>query len=275
MVQSEVVLVGLPFDENSSFLLGAALAPPLIREAIYSDASNLWTENGLDLGVPSRLSVAGDFESFENIENSLLAVLHRSLRPIFLGGDHSVTYPVLKAIRRSFSRLSILHFDAHPDLYHEFQGNRYSHACPFARIMEEGLADRLVQVGIRAMNGHQRQQASKFRVEVVEMKDWREDLRLVFDSPVYVSVDMDALDPAFAPGVSHPEPGGLSTRQVIRLIQSISSPVIGADIVEFNPKRDSSGITAVACAKIIKELAGKMLEGEGQITESPGHTEST
>ena len=93
----------------------------------------------------------------------------------------------------------------------------------------------------------------------VEMKDLREDLQLTFDTPVYVSLDMDALDPAFAPGVSHREPGGLTTRQVIEIIQSINAPAVGADIVEFNPKMDRSGMTAVVCAKILKELAAKML----------------
>jgi arginase family enzyme len=125
--------------------------------------------------------------------------------------------------------------------------------------MEQKFAQRLVQVGIRTMNGHQREQAQRFGVEVIEMKDLRNGLELTFDTPVYVSVDMDALDPAFALGVSHREPGGLTTRQVIEIIQSINTPVIGADIVEFNPKMDPSGMTAVVCAKILKELAAKML----------------
>jgi arginase family enzyme len=153
-----------------------------------------------------------------------------------------------------------LHFDAHPDLYDEFLGNRHSHASPFARIMEEGLAKRLVQVGIRTVNGHQREQAERFGVEFVEMRNWRDDLTLDFDSPVYISFDLDALDPAFAPGVSHREPGGLSTRQAIGVIQRLRAKVVGADIVEFNPRMDPAQITAVVCAKLLKEIAAKMLE---------------
>jgi arginase family enzyme len=160
---------------------------------------------------------------------------------------------------REYPALSILHFDAHPDLYHDFRGSPFSHASPFARIMEEKLAQRLVQAGIRTMNRHQREQAIRFGVEVMEMKDLKDGLELRFDNPVYISVDMDALDPAFAPGVSHREPGGLTTRQVIEIIQSIEAPVIGGDIVEFNPKMDPTGMTAVVCAKILKELAAKML----------------
>jgi agmatinase len=240
---------------------GAAEAPPLIREALFSPAANLWSETGVDLGRDGVLLDCGDVfpTSPVSIEESVSNLLAQTLYPISLGGDHAITFPIIRAIARAYPSLSILHFDAHPDLYDDFDGNPYSHASPFARIMEEQLAQRLVQVGIRTMNGHQREQVERFGVEVIEMKNVKDGLRLTFDTPVYVSVDMDALDPAFAPGVSHREPGGLTTRQVIEVIQSIDAPVIGGDIVEFNPKMDPSGMTAVVCAKILKELAAKML----------------
>jgi arginase len=257
-------LIGFCSDENSSFLRGAVEAPPLIRAALYSDAANLWSETGVDLGGEDIFLDAGDIfpASATDIERSVSSLLAQNLRPLSLGGDHSITYPIMRAMAREYPALSILHFDAHPDLYHNFRGNPYSHASPFARIMEEKLAQRLVQVGIRTMNGHQRDQAIRFGVEVIEMKDVKDGLALTFDTPVYVSVDIDALDPAFAPGVSHREPGGLTTRQVIEIIQSIKAPVIGADIVEFNPKMDPTGMTAVVCAKILKELAAKMVSAE-------------
>ena len=256
-------LIGFCSDKNSSFLRGAAEAPPLIREALYCDASNLWSEAGIDLGREDVFFEAGDLTTDEPkaIEDSVSALLVQGLCPLVLGGDHSITYRIVKAVARAHPGLSILHFDAHPDLYDDFRGNPQSHASPFARIMEAKLAQRLVQVGIRTMNGHQRQQAERFGVEVIEMKDLKDGLVLQFDTPVYVSVDVDALDPAFAPGVSHREPGGLTTRQVIEIIQSIGVPVVGADIVEFNPKMDPSGMTAVVCAKILKELAARMLDG--------------
>jgi arginase len=257
-----IALIGFCSDENSSFLRGAAEAPLLIRAALYSDASNLWSESGIDLGRDDVFFEAGDVtpDTPNAIETSVDTLLAQGLRPLVLGGDHSITYPIVKALSRANPGLSILHFDAHPDLYEDFRGNPHSHASPFARIMEAKLAQRLVQVGIRTMNGHQREQAERFGVEVIEMRDLQDGLSLTFDLPVYVSVDMDALDPAFAPGVSHREPGGLTTRQVIEIIQSINTPLIGADIVEFNPKMDPSGMTAVVCAKILKELAAKMLE---------------
>lgn len=263
---SKLALIGFRYDDNSSFMKGAADAPPQIRAALRSDASNFWSETGVDLGAEGTFFDAGDVEPvagremFSLIEDSVRTLLSDNLVPICLGGDHSITYPIIRAVSKKYPGLSILHFDAHPDLYDELLGNRHSHASPFARIMEEGLAKRLVQVGIRTINGHQREQADRFGVEVIEMRHWREDLILDFDSPVYISFDVDALDPAFAPGVSHREPGGLSTRQVIGLIQRLRAKVIGADIVEFNPRMDPAQITAVVCAKLLKEIAAKMLE---------------
>ena len=124
--------------------------------------------------------------------------------------------------------------------------------------MEEKLATRLVQVGIRTLNAHQRKQADRFGVEIIEMKDLRSDLKLQLSSPLYLSFDLDCLDPAYAPGVSHWEPGGMSTRQVLSIIQSITANIVGADIVEFNPEVES-GKTAMVVAKIFKEIAAKML----------------
>ncbi len=258
-----IAILGCPYDENSSFMRGAAEAPPLIRAAFYSDAANLWSENMTDLGTKSFIHDAGDLppvpaaEMNATIEQGILDLLQRNLRPVVLGGDHSVTYPVVKAMSRLHTGLTVLHFDAHPDLYNEFQGNRFSHACPFARIMEDGGVKRLVQIGIRAMTGHQRDQARRFGVEMVEMKDWR-DLLPECNSPVYISFDLDALDPAFAPGVVHREPGGLTVRQAIQAIQGLKVEIAGADIVEYNPRLDPLHTTATVCAKLLKEIAAKM-----------------
>ena len=151
---------------------------------------------------------------------------------------------------------------AHGDLYDSFDGDPYSHASPFARIMENGLSQRLVQIGIRTLNEHQRQQAKLFNVEIIEMKDFDLHKLPIFKKPIYLSLDIDALDPAFAPGVSHQEPGGLSTREVLHIIHSIQVPIVGADIVEYNPKRDLNKMTAMVSAKLLKEIAGKMLENK-------------
>ncbi len=261
----QVSLVGVPWDEGSSFLQGPVRAPGHIRAALFSPSSNSSTESGLELADEARLRDVGDLEvpagaaAVAAIEAGIGALLDAGASVLALGGDHAITYPILRAHAGRRERVSILHFDAHPDLYDEFAGNRFSHASPFARIMEAGLATRLVQVGIRTMNAHQREQARRFDVEVIEMRSFSPDLTLRFDGPVYVTIDLDALDPAFAPGVSHHEPGGLSTREVIGVLQRLRGRVIGADVVELNPERDPTEVTAMVAAKLVKELLARIL----------------
>jgi agmatinase len=258
-------LIGLPYDASSSHLRGPAEAPSLIRTALQSPHWNSWTEQGRDLAGPGGLSDAGDLqlpptgEARGHIEAGIAELLAAGWRPLALGGDHSVTYPILRAVSRSYPSLTILHIDAHPDLYDEFEGDRFSHACPFARIMEEGLARHLVQVGIRTMNAHQRGQADRFGVEVVDMRAWEAGVRPGVDGAVYLSIDLDGLDPAYAPGVSHREPGGLSVRDVLTLVHNAHGTVVGADVVEYNPRQDLGGVTATVAAKIVKEVAGRMM----------------
>jgi agmatinase len=266
ILRNDIVVQGVPFDLNSSFRRGPALAPDHIRKALLSDSSNMWTENGIDLGKDSRWRLLPDLafsvhgKEFTDIENHTGLHLDEGYRVITLGGDHSITYPLICAYAKKYNKLNILHFDAHPDLYDELDGNRHSHACPFARIMEEFPMTRLVQVGIRTANGHQREQAARFGVEMIEMRELKRLQDLVFEGPVYLSLDLDCLDPAFAPGVSHYEPGGMSTRDVLNSIQTISEKLVGADIVEYNPKHDPQGITGMLAAKLLKEILGKMLE---------------
>jgi arginase len=259
-------LVGVPFDAYSSYLRGPADAPPKIREALRCDASNSWAETGVDLGVPGVYEDTGDLcfteqNAFAEIEKSISSLIEQGKRPVCLGGDHSITFPIVKVFARHYSDLTIIHFDAHPDLYDEFEGNRLSHACPFARIMESGLAKRLIQVGIRTINRHQREQAQKFGVEVIEMSGLPAHDKLKSDGPLYITFDMDVLDPAFAPGLSHREPGGMSVREAISHLHAIEGDIVGADIVEYNPVQDIAGMTATVAAKILKEMLGKMLTG--------------
>lgn len=194
-----------------------------------------------------------------SIELQVTGILDDGQQPLLLGGDHALTYPALRAMGARYPGLTVLHFDAHPDLYDALDGNRLSHACPFARAMESGRVGRLIQVGIRASTRHQQEQARRFGVETHAMHDYPWQLPTVFTTPVYISVDLDVLDPAFAPGVSHFEPGGLTTRTLIAILQGIRGNVVGADIVEFNPHQDPSGRTAMVAAKLLKELAALMI----------------
>jgi arginase len=257
-------LIGIPYDAASSYLRGASDAPPHIRRSLESPSSNSWSESLVNTGLPGVIDDIGDLDlRGENvrgvIESSVRDVIASGGIPISLGGDHSVTYPILRAVRARHKSLTILHLDAHADLYDEFEGDRYSHACPFARIMEEKLADRLVQVGLRTLTGHQLDQAKRFGVEQIDMRAWAAGKRPSVKGPVYLSLDLDVLDPAFAPGVSHWEPGGLSVRDVITIIQGIEGTLIGADVVEYNPVRDPAGITGMVAAKLVKEIAARML----------------
>ena len=267
--KDEIVVVGVPFDQNSSFRRGPALAPERIREAFLSESANLWTEHGIDLGRQTGWRMGEDVDcsdpraAFMRIEQHLESLLAQGARVVSLGGDHSITCPLLRAYGPSSREITLVYLDAHPDLYDELEGNRYSHACPCARIMEEGLVRRLVQVGIRTSTGHQREQAHRFGVEMIEMRDIGRVDALHLQGPVYLSLDLDCLDPAFAPGVSHYAPGGMSTREVLRIIQRLEGRVVGADIVEYNPDRDPQGITAMVAGKLLKEILGRML-GEQQ-----------
>ncbi len=267
--RGEVAILGAPLDENSSFLRGSDLAPGTIREALHEGSSNMTTELGVDLSTThgwhdlGNLRLGTGAEAFDEIERAISLILARGAKPLVLGGDHSITYPSAKACAKEFRALSVLDFDAHPDLYDEFGGSRRSHACPFARLMEEGLDVRLVQVGIRASNPHQAEQASRFGVRTYEMRDWPPTRMPMFGKKLYVSLDLDGLDPAYAPGVSHHEPGGLSVRDVLGMLHGLESEIVGADIVELNPKRDLNGVTARVASKFYKELVGLMLGHRG------------
>lgn len=263
-----VAIVGVPSDENSSFLRGPAQAPGQIRQVLHSGSSNMCAENGHNLAQEPRLLDVGDMplghdtwqvDGSPLISGHITNLLEKDARVLSLGGDHAVTFPIVQAFAAKYPNLTILHIDAHPDLYDEFEGSKVSHACPFARIMEAGLAQRLVQVGIRTLNAAQKAQAERFGVEIFEMTDWQPGMALNLAGPLYLSLDLDGLDPAFAPGVSHHEPGGLTSREVIGLIQGIDVPLVGADLVELNPLRDLVGMTTAVATKLLKEIVVKLL----------------
>ncbi|XP_019189207.1 PREDICTED: arginase 1, mitochondrial-like [Ipomoea nil] len=274
-------LLGVPLGHNSSFLQGPAFAPPYIREAMWCGSTNSTTEEGKDIKDPRVLTDIGDVPIqdlrdcgvdddglFNIIGESVKTVMNEGvMRPLVLGGDHSISYPVVKAVSEKLGgQVDILHLDAHPDLYDEFEGNKYSHASSFARIMEGGYARRLLQVGLRSINIEGREQGQKFGVEQFEMRTFSKDREFLENlklgegvKGVYISVDVDVLDPAFASGVSHLEPGGLSFRDVLNIIHNLKGNLVAADVVEYNSQRDTvHGMTAMVAAKLARELAAKM-----------------
>ncbi len=262
-----VHLIGLPTDINSSFERGPARAPAAIREALFSDRGNMACESGLEIGIDVDLKDVGDLPLTEDtprddllISAAVVQALSEGALPLMLGGDHAVTLPVVAALAAHHGPLNIVHFDAHPDIYEDFGGNPRSHASPFARIMEGGYCKHLVQIGIRTMTRACQTQVDRYGVDVIAMKDFHSNCLPKLDGPTFISLDLDGIDPAFAPGVSHPEPGGLSVRDVLHVLSRIKAPVIGADVVELNPLRDVGGVTAILAAKLVREIASLMVQ---------------
>ncbi len=222
------------------------------------------SENGLDIGDAEVLRDAGDLSLTETPTDleliaAAVSAVFRQGAGLFLGGDHFVTWPILEGLQRAGRPAPhILHIDAHPDLYPDFEGNTHSHASPMARILERGLAASLTQVGVRTVNPIQRAQIERYGVRSVSAREFARVFDALPAGPTYISIDLDGLDPAFAPGVSHHEPGGLTVREVLQLIDRVPGPVIGADIVELNPDRDLHGMTATVAAKLVKELTGRI-----------------
>lgn len=261
-----VVLRSLGFatGHNSSFDTGSFEGPAALWRTLFNGASNLTSERGVELGDRSDwqdlsvLEVEAGLAGFDAIHDAVADRLEQRLRLLCVGGDHSISYPILAAHGEVYRDLTVVQFDAHPDLYDDFDDNPFSHASPFARLLERGAIARLVQVGIRASNRHQREQAERFGVETYEAWRWRDVLSLGLESPVYVSLDLDVFDPGFAPGVAHHEPGGLSPRDVFEVIQGLPE-LVGADVVELNPARDHAEMTSALAAKCVKELLARMV----------------
>jgi arginase len=256
-------LIGVPSDINSSFERGAALAPAIIRDALWSERGNLATQSGWEIGTDITLVDIGDLPLSDTdcraddavISGAIADTLSAGAVPLLLGGDHAISLPIVAALAAKYGPVSILHFDAHPDLYHDFESNPRSHASPFARIMESGHARRLVQVGIRTLTRHCCEQAERFGVEIIPMLNFHPDHVPILDGPLYISIDLDGIDPSEAPGVSHPEPGGLTVREVLAIVFKQDSRIVGADIVELNPNRDINDVTAILAAKLVREMA--------------------
>ena len=262
-----IALLGVPLDANSSHLVGPASGPTAIRAALHSGSHNSSSEASIE--VLAHLDDVGDVPvdnergsqaDADRITSFVAAQLDAGRPTISLGGDHSITYPILRAFGRRHDDLTVVHIDAHPDLYHDLDGNPLSHASPFARALEAGCMTDLVQLGIRTATPHQQEQARRWGVTMISARRLDEFQPGTLRWPIYLSVDLDGLDPSVAPGVSHHEPGGLTMREVLDVIESLPGPLVGADIVELNPDRDLVDMTAMVAAKLVKEITAAMLQ---------------
>jgi agmatinase len=275
----DVAVVGVPFDAGVSYRPGARFGPAHVRESSrllrpYNPA--------LDVSPFARLQVAdaGDLavnpfsieEAVGQVERGADALLERAGRLLTIGGDHTIALPLLRSVARRHGPVAVVHFDAHLDTWDTYFGAAYTHGTPFRRASEEGLIDReaSMHVGIRgplyATSDLSDDTALGFSVvHALELEDLGsrgviERIRArVQDRPVYVSVDIDVLDPAFAPGTGTPESGGLLSRELLAVLRGFSSmQLVGADIVEVAPAYDHAEITGIAASHVGYELLSAM-----------------
>jgi guanidinopropionase len=271
----DVALLGIPYDGGTSYRPGARFGPRAVRE--QSSLIRPW-HPVLKVHPFERLRVAdcGDVDVIPiSIEETFAAVSRRidevtaaGALPLSVGGDHSVTLPVLRSLARSHGPLGVVHFDAHPDTWDEYFGHKFFHGTPFRRAVEEGVLDarRFIQVGIRGpLYGpedfafHDAHGIEAIRIEAVKDRGvgWAttrfERLR---GGPVYCSFDIDAVDPAFAPATGTPEVGGLTSYEALALVRGLAGlTLVGADIVEVAPPYDGPGqITSLLAANLMFEL---------------------
>lgn len=266
-----LVFAGLPDDSQSSFRRGSEAAPAHIRSAYDGRCYNSCAERGTDLAA--RVEDRGDIPSGKSWEETRQRyrrfaeeVFRAGKVPFFAGGDHAVTVPVAEALAVLGEPIHVVHLDAHPDLYPEYDGNRDSHACTISRLLEMTHIEFVTQIGVRTFNDSQRliAEGHRDRLEVFEAKD------LLVSSPlptlvlegvaVYVTLDVDVFEPAFAPGVSHPVPGGLSPRQVLNWFSQARWRLVGMDVVEVNPSVDETDRTSILAGRVMHEAMALAFE---------------
>jgi len=271
----DVAIVGVPFDGGTSYRPGARLAPREIR----AQSSLIRPYSYFQKVAPfERLNVAdvGDIDAppvsiekcYDAVEAGIGAIADAGARPIVIGGDHSISLPVLRALARRHGPLALVQFDAHIDTWDEYFGGKYFHGTPFRRAIEEGIIDgsRFIQVGIRGpMYGegdfdfHREHGITMIDIERVKEHGiaWTvEQIRGLVNGPAYMTFDVDSVDPAFAPGTGTPEVGGLTSHEAQQLVRGLAGlPLVGGDIVEVAPPFDGPGqITALLAANLMFEF---------------------
>lgn len=276
----DVAILGVPYDSSTSYRSGARFGPRAIRE----QSLLLWGYNNAQQVAPFEVLNVVDYgdvdiipvdirATHQAIEQTATTIQQAGLRLISLGGDHSISLPLLRAHHKQHGPLAVVHFDAHPDTWdEEYPTFKYSHGTPFRRALEEGLIDTAayLQVGIRGPTAGPQDYADARQLggrlitfdEATELGPSRllaEIHQRVEQRPLYVTLDIDAIDPAFAPGTGTPEVGGFSSYQMLQLLRGLSDlNLVGADLVEVSPPFDSQHITAILAANLVFELLSVM-----------------
>ena len=273
----DVAIVGVPYDSGTSYRSGTRFGPRKLREASLM----LWGYNAvLEVDPLAKLELVdyGDVEvipvdiraTHANITAEVSAILSAGVKVITLGGDHSISYPLLKAHREKYGPLAVIHFDSHPDTWDSEFGAAfpYSHGTPYRRALEDGLIDTsaYIQVGIRGpVSGPQDYaDARRLGAEILTIGEAKaigsaaviERIRAkIGNRPVYVSLDIDSIDPAFAPGTGTPEVGGFTSFEMLSMLRGLRGlNFTGFDLVEVNPAYDHGDITAILGANLVFEF---------------------
>ena len=281
--KADIAVVGIPFDAGTSYRPGARFGPAHIRESSRllrpynpaQDASPFALAQVVDAGDiavnPFNIELA-----VQQIEAGVDELLDDDMRLVTLGGDHTIAYPILKSLHKKHGPVTVIHFDAHLDTWDTYFGAPLTHGTPFRRASEEGFIDleSCLHVGIRGPLYAETDLSDdkKLGFEVLTSVDMdklgidgviKRMLERVGNKPVYVSIDVDVLDPAFAPGTGTPEMGGLSSREMLALLRALDSVnLVGADIVEVSPQYDNAQITGFAAAHMAYELITLMARSQ-------------
>jgi agmatinase/guanidinopropionase len=286
---ADVAILGIPYDGATSHRSGARFGPRAIREASLL----LWGYNNVMKAAPFealRIIDAGDADivppdqlaTQQAIEAEARRLGDSGAKVIALGGDHSITLPLLRATASRHGPVAVVHFDSHPDTWDaEFGSQRYSHGTVFRRAIEEGLIDTTAyfQIGIRGPTAGPADYADALRLGATmitldaALERGISDVltgvvRATGGKPVYVSLDIDAVDPAFAPGTGTPEPGGFTSHQMMQLVRGLAGlNIIGADLVEVAPPYDHGQITAILAANLVFELLSVLAVSKRETSE--------
>ena len=257
-------IIGVPFDSTSSYHSGSRLGPIVVREASFGfEKYNVIFNKNLDTvfyDFGDVNVIPGNCEETCNIvENTVNELIDLDIKPIIIGGEHSASIGAIKALMDKYGKLTVIHLDAHRDLAFEFIGEKYSHATVMRRVHELG-AD-LVQIGIRSASADEEEFVkSTYNIQSFKNKDVHKHMDAIeyyltnIEGPIYISIDMDVIDPAFAPSVGNPTPGGLFMSEMETILETIShKDIVGMDVVETASNK-LGDITAVVAAKLIYDF---------------------
>jgi len=259
--QADCVMVGLPYDGTCSYRPGTRFAPEQIRIASYGletysplqdkDLENISFFDAGEIDFP----LGNRENTLELIEKATTEVLNSNKKWLGIGGEHLVTLPAVKAYFKKFPNLKIVHFDAHADLRQDYLGEELSHACVMRRISEFIKPENIVQIGIRSGTQDEFHWMKEKSTLVTAQEAFSKKIKIWENSPIFITLDIDVLDPSVLSGTGTPEPGGMTYKELMSwLLLMKKSNIVGADLLELSPQYDTSGVSTITAAKIIREM---------------------